>query len=519
MKSSLAAHLVGVCALLVTSLALASEDPPVVLAAARTPSVDQYDEAPRTPDADDPAIWVDPRGERSLVLGTLKEFGMQVYDVQGRLVQNVAPPNRPALAVEDPPVPGTMPPEPATDPCPESESGERFGRFNNVEILKDFPLRSERRVRRTDLAIVTDRGCDRVRAYAIDPRSPDAPLVDVTDRGVRRIFESRLVQPSPFQPSPGPAAGLQPNPLDDEDTAYGLALFTERDGRVHVFVSQANRSRIAQLELVATRTGTVSYRFVREFRFPTVFTIPAPGGRGTLKFSPCREDPVADPQFEGLAVDPDLGILYASQELVGVWKIFPSDLLPRVVEVPASFLIEPVKGFGQAFFAVPDDDEFSCESEPPLDEDGELPAGTIATEGNPAVAGEHIEADAEGIAIYRARGLRGFLLVSSQGNGTIQVFERRGGFTRASGNRHVTELAVDGVDETDGVDVVNVAVDQDFPQGLAVVQNGDAPGPADTSDINGFEYDGSTQFVLIGWEAIAASARPPLRIDPRPPRR
>jgi myo-inositol-hexaphosphate 3-phosphohydrolase len=48
------------------------------------------------------------------------------------------------------------------------------------------------------------------------------------------------------------------------------------------------------------------------------------------------------------------------------------------------------------------------------------------------------------------------VLVSSQGDGTIQVFERRGGFTRASGNRHVTAFSVDGVGETDGVDVVNV---------------------------------------------------------------
>jgi 3-phytase len=84
------------------------------------------------------------------------------------------------------------------------------------------------------------------------------------------------------------------------------------------------------------------------------------------------------------------------------------------VNVPQSLLIEPVKSFGRPFFAVPDDEEFECSTEPPLDDAGRLPQGTIVTDGNPAVAGRHIEADAEGIEIYRARGLRGFVLVSSQ---------------------------------------------------------------------------------------------------------
>ncbi len=72
---------------------------------------------------------------------------------------------------------------------------------------------------------------------------------------------------------------------------------------------------------------------------------------------------------------------------------------------------------------------------------------------------------------------------------------------------HVTAFSVDGVDDTDGVDVVNVPVDGDFPLGLLVLQNGDAPAPADTSDINGFEYDGSA--AQAEWcRHSARSARP-----------
>ena len=48
-------------------------------------------------DADDPAIWVHPKdASHSLVLATLKEGGLDVYDLSGSLVQHVAPDAAPA---------------------------------------------------------------------------------------------------------------------------------------------------------------------------------------------------------------------------------------------------------------------------------------------------------------------------------------------------------------------------------------------------------------------------------------
>ena len=47
-----------------------------------------YEDAPATPDADDPAIWVNPRNrQRSLVIGTAKDAGILVYDMSGQLIQ------------------------------------------------------------------------------------------------------------------------------------------------------------------------------------------------------------------------------------------------------------------------------------------------------------------------------------------------------------------------------------------------------------------------------------------------
>jgi hypothetical protein len=70
----------------------ALDEVPVLGARVDTVPLPGYDDAPRTPSADDPAIWVNRRDpSKSLVLGTLKDAGLQVYDLAGRVVQTVLP--------------------------------------------------------------------------------------------------------------------------------------------------------------------------------------------------------------------------------------------------------------------------------------------------------------------------------------------------------------------------------------------------------------------------------------------
>ena len=58
---------------------------------------------------------------------------------------------------------------------------------------------------------------------------------------------------------------------------------------------------------------------------------------------------------------------------------------------------------------------------------------------------------------------------------------------------------VEGVGETDGVHYAPVPIGRQYPLGLLVVQNGDAPEPDDTGDVNGYEFDGSTQFEFVNF--------------------
>jgi len=100
--------------------------------------------------ADDPAIWIHPRDPaKSLILGTDKQSGLHVYDLEGRERQVVARGSQP----------------------------------NNVDVLYGFPLGEDR----VDLAVASIRGrpTPGVKVWRIDPES--GALRDVTKDEVIRV--------------------------------------------------------------------------------------------------------------------------------------------------------------------------------------------------------------------------------------------------------------------------------------------------------------------------------------------
>jgi 3-phytase len=231
-----------------------------------------------------------------------------------------------------------------------------------------------------------------------------------------------------------------------------------------------------------------------------------------MAWSPCREEPSDAPQLEALVVDQEEGILYAAQEVIGIWKI-PLRNLGAVVEVDQRRLFEPTKTFGAPFWAVPADaGEFTCHFSAPVDAEGKLPAGTIVGPGNAAVSGTHIQPDLEGLSIYYRGDGKGYLLASSQGDDTYHVFKRDD--ARHVRSRFVGTFKIEGAGATDGLDISNVAVSAAFPKGIIVVQNGKAPDPASTAPVGGVKYKGASQFVMLGWDDVAARFTPPLKTEP-----
>jgi 3-phytase len=181
-----------VLALCLVSMTPFAADGLVVNVVRATAPLFNYEDAPATPDADDPAIWINRRDlQQSLVIGTAKDAGLLVYDLAGQLVQAILPPNAPQVLPADPPTPSGLNLEPA-NPCSDSGEGEAFGRYNNVDVAYDVRLSSSSGGVRVDVAVVSDRGCDRVRFFKIDPSNSTGPLVDITSPDVPRVFPDRF---------------------------------------------------------------------------------------------------------------------------------------------------------------------------------------------------------------------------------------------------------------------------------------------------------------------------------------
>ncbi len=218
------------------------------------------DEAGGNANGDDPAIWVDPNDSgRSVVIGTAKEAGLFVYDLDGRQRQHFPAP------------PG---------PTPDDE----VGRFNNVDVTYGFDGR--------DLAVVSDRGRDQIRIYSISRGG----LTDVTDPAAPFVFNATQEQ------------------VNDKETAYGLATWKDSTG-TYALVSRRHRTSVGLVKLLAKPGGKVGYEVVRTLDLPASFTLP----NGQV-WTPCDE-PGREPQVEGMVVDQERDVLYAAQEDVGIWRM------------------------------------------------------------------------------------------------------------------------------------------------------------------------------------------------------
>jgi 3-phytase len=151
-------------------------------------------------------------------------------------------------------------------------------------------------------------------------------------------------------------------------------------------------------------------------------------------------------QTEGMVADDENQILYLGHEVAGIWK----------------FDAEP-DGSNKGTFI-----ELSSEENP------------------------NIKYDVEGLAIYDSGNGEGYLIASSQGNYSYALFERQGN-NKYLGSFRITDGEIDGVEETDGLDVTNVALGKNYPSGMLVVQDG-------------FNYDGNKKiaqnFKSVSWKEV-----------------
>ena len=142
-------------------------------------------------------------------------------------------------------------------------------------------------------------------------------------------------------------------------------------------------------------------------------------------------------QPEGCVADDETGMLYVGEEARGIWK----------------------------FAADPDGTEPGTELP---DCEGAV-AGSLVDD----IEGELV-VDVEGLAIADLGNGKGYLIASSQGANAFVVYDRE------PPHDHVHTFQVwgggqaclDGVSDTDGIDVTTAPLGEGFPQGMLVVQDG-----------------------------------------------
>lgn len=112
----------------------------------------------------------------------------------------------------------------------------------------------------------------------------------------------------------------------------------------------------------------------------------------------------------------------------------------------------------------------------------------------PVAEGGYFTPDVEGLALYYINEQEGYLLASSQGNHAYNVYERGGNHRYLGQFRIVADetLGLDGVTETDGIEVLNQSLGSAFPFGVFVVQDNTNTMPLTFQN-----------FKLVPWEAIA----------------
>ncbi|MDP9199659.1 MAG: phytase, partial [Pseudomonadota bacterium] len=105
-------------------------------------------------------------------------------------------------------------------------------------------------------------------------------------------------------------------------------------------------------------------------------------------------------------------------------------------------------------------------------------------------------ADIEGVSIWRGKGGKGYIVLSNQGADSYAVYRLEDDNAFVGIFHIVADAArgIDGVSETDGLDVTSAALGPRFPDGLLVVQDGRNLSPRERQN---YKY--------VSWRAIAES--------------
>lgn len=226
----------------------------------------------------------------------------------------------------------------------------------------------------------------------------------------------------------------------DGPEVYGFALMRSRTtGRSYALVATMP-GLVQQWELVA-RSGAVDATLVRSFWVGS--------------------------QIEGVVADDAHNALFIGEENLGIWRY----------EAEPAWLAAGLR-------APPEDDDDETMEERPRELIAHVGRGQL-------------EADVEGLTVYRVNDREGYLIASSQGDSTFAVFDRVWPHKPLFSFRIGSTATIDEVTDTDGIEACAADLGGRFPKGMFIVQDDENPG--------------STQnFKVVDWRDIVKVA--PVRV-------
>ncbi len=275
--------------------------------------------------------------------------------------------------------------------------------------------------------------------YGFDLNGVSVDIAVFTDRMTNKFAICRIQDSAPYIVDITDYSGsaeLFDSETPGEDTAYGEGVYKSPvTGKFYAFATQNGTWECAQFELTATPGNTIGWTRVR-----------------TITLEAGDDDEYA----EGFVIDQEYGKAYVAQEGVGIY----------------TFDAEPG---GAPVMSLTEYDLLLEEGE-----NGLVP-------------------DLEGMTIYYKDNGEGYVFISSQGNYTYGVFNRTpvgvdNTFIRAFAVVDDTR-GIDGVQETDSIDVTNMSLGEGFLFGAFIVQDG--------MDTTADPDDTETNFKWLRWEDIA----------------
>ena len=84
----------------------------------------------------------------------------------------------------------------------------------------------------------------------------------------------------------------------------------------------------------------------------------------------------------------------------------------------------------------------------------------------------NIDGDPEGVTLYKTSDTDGYIILSSQGDNSFNVYKRQSPYDYLGSFKIGHSSKIDNVNDTDGVDVIHNNLGYKYPNGLLVVQDG-----------------------------------------------